>query len=110
MLTCRLKGCFNSVKCSSFQIKNNIYKTRIKCIKTSRNHQNNATKNDVFSEIKKIDDKLSNRNLTLDEKGYFIIKVDHENHEIIAEHYTNTINNKGTFLHSIEIDLNHLKV
>lgn len=45
---------------------------------------------------KDIDDQLSNRHIDLDPAGYFIIKVDRERKEIVAEHYTNTINKNGT--------------
>jgi len=44
---------------------------------------------------KELDDKLSNRWLDLDPAGYFIIKVDHHQQLIMAEHYTNTINKNG---------------
>ncbi|GAB4814053.1 hypothetical protein N2152v2_001099 [Parachlorella kessleri] len=43
----------------------------------------------------KLDDELSSRPLELDEAGYFIIKVDREANQIVAEHYTNTINKDG---------------
>lgn len=42
-----------------------------------------------------LDDKLSNRFIELDPMGYFIIYVDREARLICAEHYTNTINDKG---------------
>ncbi|BAU14776.1 hypothetical protein LEP3755_53290 [Leptolyngbya sp. NIES-3755] len=41
------------------------------------------------------DDKLSNRFIELDPNGYFIIYVDRSSRLICAEHYTNTINEKG---------------
>lgn len=42
-----------------------------------------------------LDDKLSMRPLELDASGYFIILLDKDNREIVAEHYTNTINKNG---------------
>lgn len=41
------------------------------------------------------DDKLSNRFIELDPKGYFIIYLDRTNRLICADHYTNTIDEKG---------------
>ena len=42
-----------------------------------------------------IDEKLSKRDIDLDPKGYFIIKIDKRKNEILAEHYSNNIDNKG---------------
>lgn len=42
-----------------------------------------------------LDDKLSSRPLELDAAGYFIIKVDREAGELVADFYTNIINEKG---------------
>lgn len=42
-----------------------------------------------------LDDKLSNRFIELDPAGYFIIYVDRGDRLICAEHYSNTINEKG---------------
>lgn len=42
-----------------------------------------------------LDDRLSMRPLELDPLGYFIVSIDHTNKDIVAEHYTNTINDKG---------------
>ncbi len=42
-----------------------------------------------------LDDKLSNRFIELDPAGYFIIYVDRGDRLICAEHYSNTINDKG---------------
>jgi dihydropteroate synthase len=42
-----------------------------------------------------LDDRLSNRFIELDPKGYFIIYVDREARLICAEHYSNTIDEKG---------------
>lgn len=43
----------------------------------------------------KLDDKLSMRPLTLDDAGYFIIKIDRAQNEIVAEYFTNIINKNG---------------
>ncbi|GLC41361.1 hypothetical protein PLESTM_001187600 [Pleodorina starrii] len=45
--------------------------------------------------LKSIDDKLSWRPLQLDPAGYFIIRLDRESREIVADHYSNAINEKG---------------
>ncbi|GLI61097.1 hypothetical protein VaNZ11_003378, partial [Volvox africanus] len=45
--------------------------------------------------LKAIDDELSWRPLQLDPAGYFIIRIDREAREIIADHYSNNINEKG---------------
>ena len=45
--------------------------------------------------IKKIDLELSDRNINLDPKGYFIIKIDAINKNIIVEHYLNKIDSDG---------------
>ena len=44
---------------------------------------------------KNIDKELSKRNIKLDPKGYFLIKVDLIKKKIIVEHYLNKINEKG---------------
>lgn len=53
------------------------------------NHQQHA------EELQELDDRLSNRPLALDPAGYFIIKVDRGARLIVAEHYSNAINDKG---------------
>ncbi|KAG2441376.1 hypothetical protein HYH02_009967 [Chlamydomonas schloesseri] len=47
------------------------------------------------AELRALDDKLSWRPLQLDPAGYYIIKLDREAREIVAEHYSNNINDKG---------------
>ncbi|KAG2437230.1 hypothetical protein HXX76_005893 [Chlamydomonas incerta] len=47
------------------------------------------------AELRALDDKLSWRPLQLDPAGYYIIKLDREARELIAEHYSNNINEKG---------------
>ena len=42
-----------------------------------------------------IDNNLSNRYIDLDPNGYFIIKVDLEENNIILEHFLNNINDDG---------------
>ncbi|MFM2430348.1 MAG: hypothetical protein RLZZ511_1561 [Cyanobacteriota bacterium] len=42
-----------------------------------------------------MDERLSNRFIELDAAGYFLIYVDRETCEICADHYSNTINDKG---------------
>ena len=48
-----------------------------------------------------IDKELSKRDIDLDPKGYFIIKLDQINKKIIVEHYLNNINKKGIALDPI---------
>ena len=53
--------------------------------------------NSIYSQkkIKDIDIELSKRNINLDPKGYFLIKIDLIKKKIIVEHYLNNINEKG---------------
>ena len=48
-----------------------------------------------FDEKTMIDNNLSNRYIDLDPNGYFIIKVDFEENNIILEHFLNNINDDG---------------
>ena len=48
-----------------------------------------------FDEITMIDNNLSNRYIDLDPYGYFIIKVDLEENNIILEHFLNNIDEEG---------------
>ena len=48
-----------------------------------------------FDEKTMIDNNLSNRYIYLDPNGYFIIKVDLEENNIILEHFLNNINDDG---------------
>ena len=50
---------------------------------------------DLITSIKLLDDKLSNRQIELDPKGYFLIKIEHTTNELILEHYLNDIDQKG---------------
>ena len=45
--------------------------------------------------LEELDDRLSQRFIALDPKGYFLIKVDHAAEELVLEHYGNTIDDKG---------------
>ena len=49
----------------------------------------------LIQSISLLDDKLSKRQIELDPKGYFLIKVKHVTNELILEHYLNNIDNKG---------------
>lgn len=42
-----------------------------------------------------LDETLSNRFIELDPAGYFLIRVDAEAGELVAEHYSNGINERG---------------
>ena len=42
-----------------------------------------------------LDERLSQRFIALDPKGYFLIKVDSDSAELVLEHYGNTIDDKG---------------
>tara|TARA_Y100000589_G_C27142251_1_gene625249 strand:+ start:757 stop:1143 length:387 start_codon:yes stop_codon:yes gene_type:complete len=50
------------------------------------------------SKIYSFDKKLSQREISLDPNGYFIIKIDLNNQKIIVEHYLNNIDSKGIAL------------
>ena len=54
-----------------------------------------ALKEDLINSIKLLDDKLSRRQIELDPKGYFLIKLDSLTNELILEHYLNNIDSKG---------------
>nr|YP_002048939.1 hypothetical protein PCC_0287 [Paulinella chromatophora]ACB42729.1 hypothetical protein PCC_0287 [Paulinella chromatophora] len=42
-----------------------------------------------------LDMRLSQRFISLDPKGYFLIKIDINRGELVAEHYSNTLDQKG---------------
>ena len=45
--------------------------------------------------LQALDERLSQRFIALDPKGYFLIKVDHAAAELVLEHYGNTIDENG---------------
>ena len=50
---------------------------------------------DLINSIKLLDDQLSKRQIELDPKGYFLIKIEPKTNELILEHYLNDIDQKG---------------
>ncbi len=50
---------------------------------------------DLIQSIKLLDDQLSKRQIELDPKGYFLIKIEPLTNELILEHYLNNIDKKG---------------
>ena len=50
---------------------------------------------DFIMSINLLDDKLSKRQIELDPKGYFLIKVELLTNELIIEHYLNNIDTQG---------------
>jgi len=50
---------------------------------------------DLIHSIKLLDEKLSKRQIELDPKGYFLIKIEPQTNELILEHYLNNIDQKG---------------
>ena len=52
-------------------------------------------KEDLTNSIKLLGDKLSKRQIKLDPKGYFLIKIEPTTNELILEHYLNDIDQKG---------------
>ena len=50
---------------------------------------------DLIQSIQLLDEKLSKRQIELDPKGYFLIKIEHLTNELILEHYLNDIDNQG---------------
>tara|TARA_Y100001968_G_scaffold47901_1_gene38170 strand:+ start:148 stop:549 length:402 start_codon:yes stop_codon:yes gene_type:complete len=57
--------------------------------------KNQDLQEDLIRSIKLLDDKLSKRQIQLDPKGYFLIKVERSTNELILEHYINNIDQKG---------------
>ena len=56
---------------------------------------NLALQEDLIHSIKLLDNKLSKRQIKLDPKGYFLIKIEPLTNELIVEHYLNNIDQKG---------------
>ena len=50
---------------------------------------------DLINSITLLDAKLSKRQIKLDPKGYFLIKIEPKTNELILEHYLNDIDQKG---------------
>ena len=50
---------------------------------------------DLINSITLLDDRLSKRQIDLDPKGYFLIKIEPKTNELILEHYLNDIDQKG---------------
>ena len=50
---------------------------------------------DLINSITLLDTKLSKRQIELDPKGYFLIKIEPKTNELILEHYLNDIDQKG---------------
>ncbi|KGG21747.1 DUF4346 domain-containing protein [Prochlorococcus marinus] len=50
---------------------------------------------DLINSITLLDTKLSKRQIELDPKGYFLIKIEPKTNELILEHYLNDIDHKG---------------
>ena len=50
---------------------------------------------DLINSITLLDTKLSKRQIELDPKGYFLIKIEPKTNELILEHYLNNIDQKG---------------
>ena len=50
---------------------------------------------ELINSIKLLDEKLSKRQINLDPKGYFLIKIEPTTNELILEHYLNDIDQKG---------------
>ena len=49
----------------------------------------------LINSITLLDDKLSKRQIDLDPKGYFLIKIEPKTNELILEHYLNDIDQTG---------------
>ena len=50
---------------------------------------------DLINSITLLDANLSKRQIELDPKGYFLIKIEPKTNELILEHYLNDIDQKG---------------
>ena len=46
-------------------------------------------------ELQDLDDRLSQRFIALDPAGYFLIRVDHDAKELVVEHFSNNVNERG---------------
>ena len=57
--------------------------------------ENLDLKEDLIESIQLLDEKLSKRQIELDPKGYFLIKIEHLTNELILEHYLNNIDKQG---------------
>ncbi len=57
--------------------------------------ENLDLKEELIQSIQLLDDKLSKRQIKLDPKGYFLIKVKYVTNELILEHYLNNIDKQG---------------
>ena len=57
--------------------------------------KNLDSQENLINSIKVLDDKLSKRQIELDPKGYFLIKIEPKTNELILEHYLNDIDQKG---------------
>ena len=57
--------------------------------------KNPALQEDLILSIRLLDDKLSKREIKLDPKGYFLIKIEPLTNDLIVEHYMNNIDRKG---------------
>jgi dihydropteroate synthase len=49
----------------------------------------------TLSDRQRLDEQLSQRFIALDPSGYFLIRVEAEAGELVAEHYSNAINERG---------------
>ena len=45
--------------------------------------------------VASLDNQLSHRFIALDPAGYFLIRIDHDAHELIVEHYRNDVDDRG---------------
>ena len=46
-------------------------------------------------ELQDLDDRLSQRFIALDPAGYFLIRLDREARELVVEHFSNNVNERG---------------
>jgi hypothetical protein len=68
-------------------------------LKRRNSHRTAAQRPTLETEVPRIDaeldDELSKRPLDLDAAGYYVIRIDKDAREIIADYYTNIINKNG---------------
>ena len=50
---------------------------------------------EALSSRQQLDDQLSQRFIALDPAGYFLIRIDREAVELVVEHYSNGIDERG---------------
>ena len=105
-MTTAMHKAFNIMQCSHFSSRTDQHASSNRmqgtCWQVSRRRNlrpPSAQRPTLDTEVPRLDagldDELSKRPLSLDAAGYFIIKLDRDTKEIVADFYTNIINKNG---------------